>query len=334
MLSFQESKKSTPIAHGYNTSDCIGKPIFTVHYIPNYDKDAPPEIESSDPKTLIETERFRLMTEYGLSKFEFDHMVQRVAQNEPVDPSASRALKRAYLDIQRIINTKLKTTLEFGARESVFLKPVYDTRPDRTNQIVTTFGSSGAGKSYMINDLLMRNPAIRDGETVPAVYLFSSVGGDDPSYAPIREFLDERFFLVDPKNMEARDTLVSTYEKKSVLIFDDVASIANRRVRDKVLAFRDNCLEVARHKSLVIINSSHLFHDRVKTQKLRNSSCIFVLYPRNSNKAIVDVLETMFAMNRHERNDLVKKLKREGRAQFLRVDTPSYLVNTKRVQLL
>jgi hypothetical protein len=334
MLSFSESKKSVAIAHGYNTADCIGNPAFTVYYVPNYDKDAAPEIESSDPKTLIETERFRLMTEYGLSKLEFEHMVQRVAKNEPVDPSASRALKRAYLDIQLIINTKLKTTLEFGARENVFLKPVYDTRPDRTNQIVTMFGSSGAGKSYMINDLLMRNPAIKDGETVPAVYLFSSVGGDDPSYAPIREHMDEKFFWVDPKDMEAKDTLVSSYEKKSVLIFDDVASISNRRIRDRVLAFRDNCLEVARHKSLVIINSSHLFHDRVKTQKLRNSSSIFCLYPRNSNKAIVDVLETMFAMNRHERNDLVKKIKREGRCQFLRVDTPSFLINTKRVQLL
>ena len=333
MLSFQESKKSVPIAHGYSTPDCIGKPIFTVHYVPNYDKDAPPEIESSDPKKLIETERFRLMTEYGLSRSEFEHLVQRVASNQPVDPSASRALKRAYLDIQLIINTKLKTTLEFGTRESVFLKPVYDTRPDRTNFILTTFGSSGAGKSWAINDLCMRNPALKQG-IVPAVYLFSSVGGDDPSYAPLREFMDERFFWVNPKDVEPKDLLVSSYEKKSVLIFDDVASISNRRVRDRVLAFRDNCLEVARHKSLVIINSSHLFHDRVKTQKLRNSSSIFVLYPRNSNKAIVDVLESMFAMSRHERNDLVKKLKREGRSQYLRVDTPSYLINTKRCMLL
>ena len=138
----------------------------------------------------------------------------------------------------------------------------------------------------------------------------------------------------NPRDVEAQDLKVSSYEKKSVLIFDDVNSISDRRVRDRVIAFRDNCLEVARHKSLVIINSSHLFHDRAKTQKLRNSSAYYILYPRISVKALLDVLENEFAMGRHERNDLVKKLKREGRAQLLHVDTPSYIVNTKRVQLL
>ena len=334
MLSFSETKDSQPIALGYKTRECIGKPILTVHYLPNYDQDAQPEIESSDPTNLIENERFRLMSEYGLSKSEFNHMVDRVSKGTPVDASASRALKRAYLDIQLIINTKLKTTLEFSSRDKVFLKPIYDTTPDRQNQILTTFGSSGAGKSWQINDLCMRNPAILDNETIPAVILFSSVGSDDPSYLPIKNYMGEKWLWRDPADLEPADTLISSYEKKSVLIFDDISSIANRRVRDRLLAFRDTCLEVARHKSLVIISSSHLFHDRAKTQKLRNSSAFYVLYPRNSVKPLLDIFEHMFAMSRHKRNDLVKKLKREGRAQFVRVDTPSYIINTKRVQLI
>jgi hypothetical protein len=334
MLSFSDGKNSRAIAHGYKTKDCVGRPIFTVHFIPNYAKDSPPEIESSDTKSLIDNERFRLMSEYGLSKAEFTHMVNRVATGQPVDESASRSLKRAYLDIGLIIATKLKTTLEFSSRDKVFLKPIYDTLPNRKNQIVSLFGSSGAGKSWMINDLLMRNPAIQDNESVPMVVLFSSVGSDDPSYAPIKNFMDEKFTWKDPKDVEARDLLVSSYEKKTVLIFDDINSIADRRVRERIIAFRDTCLEVARHKSLAIINSSHLYHDRAKTQKLRNSSAFYVLYPRNSVKPILDVFENQFAMNRHERNDLVKRLKREGRAQFLHCDTPSFVINTKRVQLL
>lgn len=334
MLSFSETDDSIPIAVGYSNKDCIGRPLFKVYFVPDYAKDSAPLIASDSPTELIDNERFRLMTEYGLSKLEFEHMVQRIAKDEPVDPSASRSLKRAYLDIKQLIHTKLKTSLEFGSREKVWLRPWYDTTPDRTNQIVTAFASSGAGKSYAINDILMRNPAIQDNETVPAVILFSSVGADDPSYAPIRNWMGEKYFWKDPKDLEPTDLMVSHYEKKSVLIFDDVNSIANKRTRERVIAFRDNCLEVARHRSLVIISSSHLMHDRTRTQKLRNSSAYFVLFPRNSVKPILDCLEHMFAMGRHQRNDLVKKLKREARMQFLRVDTPSYVVNEKRVMLL
>ena len=35
-----------------------------------------------------------------------------------------------------------------------------------------------------------------------------------------------------------------------------------------------------------------------------------------------------------EKETNIKKLKQEGRSQFLRVDTPSYIINTKRIQLL
>ena len=334
MLSFSETKDSIPIAIGYDNKDCVGKPIFKVYFVPDYAKESQPLISSDSPTELIDNERFRLMTEYGLSNLEFEHMVTRIAKDEPVDPSASRSLKRAYLDIKQLLLNKLKTTLEFSSREKVFLKPFYDTTPNRQNQIVTAFASSGAGKSYAINDLLMRNPAIQDGETVPAVILFSSVGADDPSYQGIKNFMGEKFFWKDPKTLEATDLMVSHYEKKSVLIFDDINSIANKRIRDRVIAFRDNCLEVARHRSLVIISSSHLMHDRTKTQKLRNSSAYYMLYPRNSVKPALDCFENMFNMSRHVRNDLVKKMKREGRMNFLRVDTPSYLINEKRCQLL
>ena len=126
---------------------------------------------------------------------------------------------------------------------------------------------------------------------------------------------------------------MSSYKEKSVLIFDDIDSISDKAIRNRIVNFRDNLLEIARHKSLVIISSAHLFHNRKATQKLRNSSAYYILYPRNSIKPLDDVLENQMGMNRHQRSDLIKKLKREGRANFIHVDSPPYVVNTKRVML-
>ena len=333
MLSFARGDKdSYPIAIAYPTRDCVGRPLFTVFFINDYSRTRPPEIESSDTKALLANDQFRLMKEFALSKNEFVLLVARVEKGEPVIETSSRTLKRAYLEIQRIMNEKLKKTLEFSSRDKVFLKPVYDTMPNRKNQIVTLFGSSGAGKSWMINDLLCRNPAVLDS-TVPVIYLFSSVGEDDPSYKPIKSLYGERFVWVDPRDVEQDALRVKSYKEKSVLVFDDINSISDERVRSRVIRFRDHCLEVARHRSLVIISSEHLMFGRLQTQKLRNSSAYYVLYPRNSPKPIDLVLDEQFNLNRHERVDLVKKLKREGRGQFLHVDSPAYLVNTKRVQL-
>ena len=335
MLSFTQhsDKESIPIAIGYPTKDCIGRPLFTVYFIKDYSTSTPPDIESSDTKALLASDQFRIMREFSLSKNEFIILAARVEKDQPVIENSSRTLKRAYLEIQRVLNEKLRTTLEFTSRDKVYLKAVYDTTADRKNQICTMFGSSGAGKSFAINDLCMRNPAVLNS-TVPAIYLFSSVGEDDPSYKPIKNLYGERFIWQDPRDIEPDALLVRSYKEKSVLIFDDINSISDQRVRGKIIRFREHCLEVARHQSLVIISSEHLMFNRAATQKLRNSSAFFVLYPRNSPKPLDSVLDENFTMNRHERVDLIKKLKREGRAQFLRMDTPSYIVNTKRVQLL
>jgi len=333
MLSFHKVEDSDfPIAQGYNNKECIGAPIFTVYFVNDYKKSTPPAIESNDVKSMLDNDQYRIQKEFALSKHEFRILVDRVAKGEPVLETSSRTIKRAYLEIQRVINQKLKTSLEFSPQEKVFLKPVYDTTKDRTNFITFVCASSGAGKSYSINDILMRNPAIQH-DVVPSVHLFSSVG-NDPSFAPLRNLYGERFVHHDPRDLQPEVLNKRTYQAKSVIIFDDTNSISDRKIRNKITQFRENLLEIARHQSLVIICSEHLFHSRMATQRLRNSAAYFILFPRNSIKAIDDVLDNQFSMQRHERSDLIKKLKREGRAQFIRQDTPSYIINTKRVQLL
>ena len=331
MLSFTStSEKDRAIALGYDNKECLGNPVFTVYFIPEYNSE--PQIQTSDPSSLIANERFRLQEEFALSRREFEEIVQLVARHEPVPIDASRNIKRAYLGITKCLNEKLKKELEFGAKENVFIKPIYDTTKLRTNHILTLFGSSGAGKSWQVNDMLMRNPCIQN-EMCPAIFLFSSVGDEDPSYAPIRKAYAMRFFYKNPKDLDPQDTEITSYEDRSILIFDDINSIADIRVRKRVIHFRETCLEIARHKSLGIISTEHLMHNRAATQRLRNSSAFMVLYPRNGTKTLDDVAENVLNLNRYERTSLIKKCKREARAQILHIDYPNYICNTKRVQL-
>lgn len=331
MLSFdRRSEEDIEVAHGYDNSGCLGKPSFTIYFIAEWN--SPPAIDSGDPKSVISGERFRIKSEFGLNNVEFNSILDIVAKNEPIAIDASRTFKKAYLEITRVLHEKLKKVVEFEPTEKIFLKPIYNTMANRTNQICTLFASSGAGKSWMVNDLLMRNEAVQNN-TVPAIFLFSSVGESDPSYKPIKKFYDLKFFCKNPSELDQHDLSINAYEEKSILIFDDVNSIADKLIRKRIIHFRNVCLEIARHRSLVIVSTEHLMHNRTATQKLRNSSAYLVLYPRNSPKPIDSVFDDVFNLRTQERTDLIKKISRQGRGQFVRTDYPSYLVNTKRVQL-
>ena len=105
MLSFNKiNDEDYPIAHGFDNKECHGQPIFTVYFVNDYADSTPPAIETNDPKSLIETDRYRIQKEFSLSKKEFDLILEQVAQQEAVDETFSRTLKRAYLEIQRVVN--------------------------------------------------------------------------------------------------------------------------------------------------------------------------------------------------------------------------------------
>ena len=111
MLSFHKVNDSDfPIAQGYNNKECIGASIFTVYFVNDYKKSTAPAIESNDLKSMLDNDQYRIQKEFALSKHEFRILVDRVAKAEPVLETSSRTIKRAYLEIQRVINQKLKTT--------------------------------------------------------------------------------------------------------------------------------------------------------------------------------------------------------------------------------
>ena len=138
MLSFSphSKKKSIPIAHAFHNERCEGKPAFTIWYIQDYR--SPPEITTSDPEALMTSERYRICKEFSLSFREYEILLKRVANSQPVLETSSRTMKRAYLEIQKIMHNKLRKSLEFNG-DNVWLKPIYNTTPDRTNQILTAF---------------------------------------------------------------------------------------------------------------------------------------------------------------------------------------------------
>ena len=330
MLSFEQlTKNDIPLAWGYDNERGEGKPKFTVWFTPRYDSES--AITTDDIKALLKGERLRIQSELKLDKYEFDELVRRIQQNETSDPSWSRTLKRAWLELNKTVDSKLRKELEFDRSDSVFLKVAFDVDKERVNSIVGVFGASGAGKSWSIQETILRFPSLH---LVPRVLLFGSVGETDPSFERLRHELHERYEYKNPREMDANDFEGKNYERRSVLIFDDIDSISDGRVRRQTQHFRDTCFEIARHRSQTIFASVHLFHSYRATAKIRNSSRYFFVFPRSVPKVLLDVLDKTFAWSRRRRQAMLKHAQADGRLCVFSMKHPQFIMTPKRLVIL
>ena len=297
------------------------KKVFTVFYTRSSEQSA---ITSDNVIQLLASEKVRIKSEFTVTDSEFVFICQQLQNGRPADTKWSRQLKKAFLALEQLVDHKLRKELEFGAMDKVWLAPAVNTDRKRTNYITSAFSSSGGGKSYAIQSL----------DDIPKVTLFGSVGGDDPSYDKLRDALRERFAWVDPREMTAEQFDYKTYAIGSALIFDDIDSISDSRVRKRMQRFRDSCFEVARHRSQLIFATAHLFHSYQATAKMRNSSRWMMLFPRSTPHVLDSILDRDYGWTRQRRQDLIRKCKADSRMTFVGRQHPAHILTEKRLMLL
>jgi hypothetical protein len=141
----------------------------------------------------------------------------------------------------------------------------------KDNQVEKIYvaGISGSGKStyssrYITNYL----KKYRDNE----FFIFSNVNSDEclDKLDPIR---------VDLENLESNP--VSDQElANSVCLFDDIATIANPRVRKITQNVLENLLEQGRHTNTTVICCAHVITNYSQTRRLLNEATSVVIFPK------------------------------------------------------
>ena len=113
----RHTKKDVELAWAYDNPEANGKKLFTVFYTPRYKGTA--LIEHEDSRSLLEDDALMIMTEFSLSKDEYDHLVSHISHNGVSDQDWPTRLKRAYLRISAAIDEKLKKEIKFDLTEKV-----------------------------------------------------------------------------------------------------------------------------------------------------------------------------------------------------------------------
>jgi hypothetical protein len=187
------------------------------------------------------------------------------------------ALIDSSADPSLLVGTSKEVNLASGQGHFVMFPYPNKSPGDRFS--VYCAGPTNCGKSTIIAKtaeiwgLLKRNKKKR-------VIMFCRMGGgdksdEDPAFQfirpkPIYVPLDDSIFEMSMPDL--RDSLV---------IFDDVDVIANKKIREHVLAIRSDCLQNGRKLYIDMMNSSHLVLDFNKTKQSITEATVCVVFPNS-----------------------------------------------------
>lgn len=188
-------------------------------------------------------------------------------------------------------------------------------------------GVSGSGKSYytatLINNLLHT-----DRFKKADVYLISSQVADDPAY---QENI-KKYFKLDINHEDFYSLKFSDF-KDSIVIFDDVTSMANREQERFIFNLQKGLVENARKNNVALINISHQSRDFTRTKYIIHESNYYVLFPSASWNDSKKFLKGYLDYDEDQLRE-IKNLSRYTRSITIHKSNPQYLIADHMIKLL
>ena len=328
MLSFdQHSKKDILVSIIYSDAEST-VPRGEIFFVNRHKGKS--LVVHDDYRAVLAGDELYLKKTFSLTQTEYIHLLQLASKDIELDADTNRTTKRAYLEIKTRLQNKMRREIVFDPDDKVYLRINYDTTLPKRNNIFSFFGASGSGKSYCVCQTILRDPAVSMYERI---FLFGTVGEDDPSYQPLRDEYPHKFEFRNTSDLTAEDLKVSIY-KGCCIVLDDIDSEPERTTRKAIQLFRDRLLQTARHYSIRVISTAHRFNSYQETSKMRNSSKFIAIFPRSIQHTLIQILEKEYQFSAKDAMRLTRQCKRDGRVTVLRRQHPALLLTPKRIVLL
>ncbi len=209
-------------------------------------------------------------------------VINKKARTKTIDNKVEVLYEKSKKILERIYEK------EYMSFDENNLEPIINMEE---SAVYAYFGPSGSGKSYKVNQMLEQ---IQAKEPKTKFFLFSKVSDDYPN---IKNMI--RIPTSGDEAMEVLGMDKKTKERKlriddlanSVVIFDDIGTIANKEINASVQLLQDEVLEVYRHFNITPFFTQHVLAAGLKAQKLINEVSHMTLYPSSNWDNIRKYLE-------------------------------------------
>lgn len=184
-------------------------------------------------------------------------------------------------------------------------------------------GPSGSGKSYLAAQIIKEYK--REKPKNP-FYLFSRLKDDEclDKLKPLRIEIDESLYT-DPIDVEELD--------KSIVLFDDIQTISDKKIAGAVANLRDSILEVGRHFDTKIIATTHNLVDHKNTRLLLVEASNVVIFPKCGDTFHINRFLQVYVGLKKNMMDRILSTK-NSRWVLVHKKAPQYIMTEKELYLL
>jgi hypothetical protein len=222
-----------------------------------------PEIKN-DPNDILD-EDFIRSHKKKMSVLELNKLRKGLALNIP---PLENDLNEIYHKCKEQFDNKSKKELKIHDNGVVQVLPNFN-EPERSY----ICGPSGSGKSTYVSSYLQQLKKVYPKRDI---FLISDVDKDDvlDKLNPMRIELDDAFLNTELHPKTFND---------SIVVFDDIDSIENDKVKKKVEKLRDSLLKRGRHEETSVVVTNHLLTDYKHTRIILSEVNSITFFPKSGS---------------------------------------------------
>jgi|WetSurMetagenome_2_1015567.scaffolds.fasta_scaffold00833_18 hypothetical protein len=192
-----------------------------------------------------------------------------------------------------------------------------------TREFVYIAGPSGSGKTTKVAEYVSTYKQLFPENDI---FLFSRLSED--------EAIDHLDIIRIPITTKLDRVNVVNDIKDALVIFDDIDTIPDKKLRSKVYEIQNDILEIGRHNNIHIIVTSHLINgnDRKNTRTILNEAHTITIFPKaGGSYGIEYVLKNYIGLSMKQ---ISKLLKLPSRSVTISKTFPQYVFYDKGIYLL
>ena len=199
----------------------------------------------------------------------------------------------------------------------------------RYREVLYASGSCDCGKSTFVAKYIRLWIAQRKKLSQPhRIILFSRVSADNA----FRGLGIEQLKLDD--ELLAKPIDVASELADTMVVFDDIDSIVDKKMREFLWALRDDVMTVGSHSGIYCINTSHALTNWKSTRSSLKEAHLIVMFPYAERAKINEFLEKRVGLERHNRQFIVNEAAKSSRWVALSLRYPNYIIYESGVKLL
>lgn len=213
--------------------------------------------------------------------------------------------------------------------ENEKFEPVVD--PDGRS-ITYICGASGSGKSTLARSMIDKFHILFPESPI---YMFSRLT-KDPAFDDLESKQILTRIPINNDLVEKPVDIINDMEEWSMIIFDDIDTITDKKQLAALNNIKSQILEIGRHKNLYLIVTSHLITtgDRNATRTMMNEMSSLVIFPRGGGSAYQQryALKNYLGMNNKQIDDILGTS--DSRWVFISKNYPQYVLTEKQCYVI